>query len=155
MKNLYGIDYCLLFLFALFSTAASAQEYSIPESIIVITSDKKPVQNSQHIRQRLQQTNGTLAIHNLDAVASLEKSFSKNLPTIESEAQAQVHQRMNEYGEQQFETDIIQAYQGLLTALLYDIDRYPVIIFDQAYAIYGMTDLKAALAKYQTARAGQ
>ncbi len=155
MKNLYGTFYCLLFLLGLLSTAASAQEYIIPESIIVITSDKNPIQNSQAIHQLLERTNGTLAIHNLDAVTALEKSFSKNLPTIESEAQPEVHQRMNQYGEQQFETDIIQAYQGLLTALLYEIDRYPVIIFDQAYAIYGMTDLKAALVKYQTARAGK
>lgn len=116
---------------------------------------KSHFKNSQATRQLLERTNGTLVIHNLDTVALLEKSFSKNLPATETEAQAEFNQRMSQYGEQQFETDIIEAYQGLLTALLYEIDRYPVIIFDELYAIYGVTYLKAVLAKYQIARAGQ
>ena len=41
---------------------------------------------------------------------------------------------------------------GLAMALQYGIDRYPAIVFDGQAVIYGVTDLNAALAHYQTWR---
>ena len=132
-----------------------AREIVLPHSIIVITSDKKPIKNSKSVKHRLHQTGGTLSIYNLDAVQLFENRFSQDLPANEEVARKLFEKRMQEYGPKQFEKDIVQAYQGLFSALVYHVDRYPVIIFNKTEAIYGVTDLKEALAKYQAWRLTQ
>jgi integrating conjugative element protein (TIGR03757 family) len=107
------------------------------------------MRNIGYAKHLLQQVNATLEIYNLDEVHSFEDLFSKGLPANEEEARKVFEQRMNAYGAKKFEQEIVQAYQGLFNALVYEVDRYPVIIFNKTDAIYGMTDLKAALFKYQ------
>ncbi len=149
MKKLLPLKILLILTAALFSNSLIAKEAPVPNSIIAITSDKKPIRNIGYAKHLLQQVNGSLEIYNLDAVTSIEQLFSNDLPANEDEARKLFEQRMNAYGVKKFEQEIVSAYQGLFNSLVYEIDRYPVIIFDQTEAIYGVTDLKAALLKYQ------
>jgi integrating conjugative element protein (TIGR03757 family) len=149
MKNLLPPKILFLLTAILFSAFLMAKETPVPNSIIIITSDKKPMRNIGYAKHLLQQVNATLEIYNLDEVHSFEDLFSKGLPANEEEARKVFEQRMNAYGAKKFEQEIVQAYQGLFNALVYEVDRYPVIIFNKTDAIYGMTDLKAALFKYQ------
>jgi len=126
-----------------------AKETMLPHSIIVITSDKKPINNSDDIKYRLDKAGGTLSIYNLDAVQSFENLFSQHLPANEESARVYFEQEMKKYGVLKFEQKIIQAYQGLFTALVYNVDRYPVVIFNKTAAVYGITDLNVALKTYQ------
>lgn len=153
MKNLFAPIF-LLFSVALSSDVLIAKEAPVPDSIIVITSDKKPLSNIDDVKHILQQVGGILEIHNLDAVDSFEQRFSKDLSSNEDEARKLFEQRMSDYGVKKFETEIINAYQGLFNSLVYEVERYPVIIFNKTEAIYGVTDLKAALFKYQSWRLG-
>jgi integrating conjugative element protein (TIGR03757 family) len=41
---------------------------------------------------------------------------------------------------------------GLAKAMQYGINRYPAIVFDGQAVVYGVTDLNAARAHYQTWR---
>lgn len=149
MKQLNRVKIILVLFAFLINGVALAKEVSMPESIIVITSDKKPMNNIDYLTHTLSQVGGTLDIYNLDSVQSFEDSFSQDLPTNEDEARKVFEKRMTQYGAKKFEQDIIKAYKGLLSSLAYGVDRYPVIIFNGTDAIYGMTDLKAALLKYQ------
>jgi len=149
MKNLTPTKIMFITFIFFINSVTLAKEVSIPETIIVITSDKKPMNNIDYLMHVLRQVGGTLEIYNLDNVQSFENSFSQNLPVNEEAARKIFEARMAKYGAKKFEQDIIKAYKGLLSSLAYDVDRYPVIIFDSTDAIYGMTDLKAALVKYQ------
>ncbi|MBX2834840.1 MAG: TIGR03757 family integrating conjugative element protein [Micavibrio sp.] len=155
MKALFPLKTVLLIAILFANEHSLARDIVLPHSIIVITSDKRPIKNSDAVKHRLHQAGGTLAIYNLDAVQSFENIFSKNLPANEEAARKLFEKRMQKYGPKQFEKAIVQAYKGLFSALVYHVDRYPVIIFNKTEAIYGITDLKAALAMYQAWRLTQ
>jgi len=51
---------------------------------------------------------------------------------------------------------LAEAAQGLVRAALhYHLDRYPAIVFDGRYVIYGVTDLALARRIYEAAQAGR
>ncbi len=58
-------------------------------------------------------------------------------------------QRISQIGRLQLDADLRAAYLPLATMMAYDLDRYPVIIFDREAVIYGVTDLAQAVSRYR------
>ena len=46
------------------------------------------------------------------------------------------------------------AATGLAKALQYGVERYPAVVFDGEVAIYGVTDIREVLQRYQQWREG-
>lgn len=120
----------------------------LPRHIIVITANKAPITDSANKAGFLQRQGIPLERYNLDAVDALEARWSKDLPTTESAAKQAFEKRLNAVGKDVFSKELVEAYRGLSTAIQYKIDRYPAVIFDRQWIVYGVTDLEVALHRY-------
>lgn len=108
-------------------------------AITAIASKNTPVTN-----------NGLLTVTYLDleAVNDIESKLSMNLPANKQEAEAMVRQRIHEYGQDKLEQDIREAYTALAFVMRLGIDRYPAIVFDNQFVVYGVTNIADALNRY-------
>ena len=110
-------------------------------TITVITSNTKPVAAF-----------GFNNIHylNLDAVNLFEQELSRDLPSEENKARDIVNSRITTIGQEILHQRLLEAYRAVFTAIEFDVDRYPAIIFDSKFVVYGVTDVGVALQKYYT-----
>ncbi len=145
-KRLYSI----VFLGICLSVRAFAMPTTtLPDSVVAITSDQKPFIDTKHMASLLRRYGKAVTFHNLDEVDALEKQWSEGLPENEARAKKVFEERLSVVGKATFEAQFKQAYAGLIFALHHNIDRYPVIIFDNHYLVYGVTDLSEALDVYR------
>lgn len=131
----------LIFLFSV-GVFVTAPAIAYAQHITVITSNKKPVNT-------IDKPYGyDVRYLNLDAVQSIEKRLAQDLPINEQQALAIVEQRIAQIGQKTLNAELTSAYQAVITALQLGVDRYPAIIIDNQFVIYGMTHLGAALEVY-------
>lgn len=121
----------------------------LPETMIAITSDARPLARTQRVATLLEQHGNSLQVYNLDAVDRFEAAMSRGLPANEAQARHLFASRVRGLGQENFEQRLITAYGGVVKAMQYRIERYPIIIFDQQFTIYGVTNLQIALETYQ------
>ncbi len=104
----------------------------------------EPVAGTKEAHQNIE-----VQIYELDGIQRFEAQISSNLPTDPKQSKQIALQRVQKLDESA--TSAIQnAAVGLAKAMQYGIDRYPVIVFDGAVVVYGLTDLSAAADHYQT-----
>lgn len=132
-------------LIGLFGSEVQAGSNLWPESVLVVTSDKYPVSISGTLKNYVPRE----AILNLDSVSQVEGRLSKGLPANETLATAEFHRRVESIGQAQIESSLRDAYQAVGAAMVYQLDRYPAVIFDERVVVYGLTDLSQALEKYR------
>ena len=120
-----------------------------PQSIVVITSDQRPVSGAESLIVVAASSSLDVQILNLGAVTAIERKLSEGLPADSVQAQALVEQRVVDIGRSNLEAEIRKAYLPLATMMSYGLDRYPVIIFDRSAVIYGVTDLPLAVSQYR------
>ena len=128
---------CLSLAFA----AVAAQAANANPAITVITSGQRPI-NVSGIDPAV------IKVFNLDAVRDIEAQLSRNLPVNEAEALAIARKRIDNIGQSTLNAKLTKAYSGVLTALTLGIDRYPAIVFENRFIVYGITDVAVALQKY-------
>lgn len=126
-------------------TPAFAQFGPYPRHILVITSDALAITGLPAAEPDSPQVD----IYSLDAVGNAEEVLSVLLPADEEQALAMLQQRIAEIGQARLEEDLANAYKALATAMSYDLDRYPAMIFDEEVVIYGLTDVTQATQIYQ------
>lgn len=116
-----------------------------PTSIVAATSERLPFDGVDEL------TNNdiSLEVFNLDSVDSIERELSRGLPADEAQAKKLIQRRIADIGQEKLNQDIREAYLPLSTMVSYGLDRYPVIVFDQEYVIYGVTNLPIALGHYR------
>lgn len=86
--------------------------------------------------------------YRIDALARIVEAASRDLPTDEARARAIASKRL----EAMDRAAAREAARGLALAWLqYRLDRYPAIVFDGRWVVYGMTDLRTALRIYRQA----
>lgn len=121
----------------------------LPQSIVAITSNQRPIQSVNWKSASPSKNNPEITILSLDAVLSIQDQLSEGLPNDETLARASVQRKIAEIGRSKLEDELRTAYLPLGTMMAYDLDRYPVIIFDKQAVIYGMTDLSLAINRYR------
>jgi len=89
-----------------------------------------------------------LQVYRLDGIQSMERTLSDGLPPDVSVAKQIALQRL-QHMDQHSTVQMRQAADGLAKAMHYGIDRFPAIVFNGQAVVYGVTDVKAALAQYQ------
>lgn len=150
------VVYLIIAVGLLFTTTALATPSRVlPERVVVITSTKKPVLDAHNVTSLLRRQGKSVTFHNLDDVDALEAQWSVGLPDNEAKARKDFEERLSVVGVETFEAQFKKAYEGLLLALRHQIDRYPAIIFDDHYVVYGVAELGQALNVYQRYRTGQ
>ena len=117
-----------------------------PGSIVVITSHEHPVVGLSLLASSQR---STVQIYYLDAIDRLEHQLSQSLPADVTKATPLLKTRIADIGPAVFEQQLREAYQPLLLMMKFQLDRYPVIVFDDRAVIYGMTELPKAIQRYQ------
>jgi integrating conjugative element protein (TIGR03757 family) len=92
-------------------------------------------------------------VYTLDAPAMIEAELSATLPVTVDSAESTARQAVQPYWRAQAQ-QLTQAYQGLLKARQYELQKLPAIVFDGQAVVYGVTDLEQALRDYRRWQAG-
>ncbi|EBG5295265.1 TIGR03757 family integrating conjugative element protein [Salmonella enterica subsp. enterica] len=91
----------------------------------------------------------------LDAPDTLQRQLFGELPSDPKQAELAAKAVIQSSGWQQKQQQIGQAYQGVLQAYSLKLAKYPAVVFDDRYVVYGTADVavaEARLAEFQGAR---
>ncbi|ECC3298005.1 TIGR03757 family integrating conjugative element protein [Salmonella enterica subsp. enterica] len=91
----------------------------------------------------------------LDAPDTVQRQLFGELPVDPVQAAQVAKSIIQSPGWQQKQQQITQAYRGVLQAYSLKLVKYPAVVFDDLYVIYGTADVavaEASLAEFQGAR---
>ncbi|VTP17360.1 hypothetical protein PUATCC27989T_05361 [Phytobacter ursingii] len=91
----------------------------------------------------------------LDAPETVQRQLFGELPADPVQAEQVAKTIIQSPDWQQKQQQIIQAYQGVLQAYGLKLVKYPAVVFDDRYVVYGTADIavaEARLAEFQGAR---
>ena len=94
-----------------------------------------------------------ITVYEIDGIQSVERELSLNLPVEPQQSKAMVLQRIQQLdvaGRAQVQHTAL----GLAKAVQYGVDCYPAVVLDGEVAIYGVTDIREVLQRYQQWREG-
>jgi integrating conjugative element protein (TIGR03757 family) len=128
--------------------ASVAQPLPAPSRIEVFLSARAQVET------RAADLEVPVTVYDLDAPAREEARFSQGLPADRDQAMAEAKRRLADISQSE-QDRINSAFDGLLKALQYGLDRYPAIVFDDGQAVVYGTGLEEALGHYRKWRARQ
>lgn len=134
MKSIFG------FVLALATVSFSEADTLSPTQIEVFTDRDFPVTAQGQLN---------VDIYRLDTPGHIEQALSTGLPADPITAKRLATERVRKLASSQ-PKDLKQAFEGLIKARQYRLDRLPAIVFDGGRAVvYGVTDLEAALSHYR------
>ena len=113
-----------------------------PVSIAVFTTGIYPVISS------VPEDGLEIELFDIQDAENLEKRLSVGLPPTEVTARWKINQMIDKEGREHFERRIVRAYQPLMKAIEFRVDRVPAIVFDQKAVVYGVTDMRYAYRMY-------
>jgi integrating conjugative element protein (TIGR03757 family) len=87
----------------------------------------------------------------LDAPARIESELASGLPTDPTQAAAIVQQRLKDGGTE-LQRRLASAYQGVTDAWSLGVTKFPAVVVDRRYVIYGEHDVASALARIEEYR---
>ena len=87
-----------------------------------------------------------VAIYRLDGLAALEAALSVDLPADPEAARAEALRRLGDIDAAQV-AQAREAVEGLVRAAEFGIVRYPAVVIDGRYLIYGVTHVPEALSR--------
>jgi integrating conjugative element protein (TIGR03757 family) len=89
-----------------------------------------------------------VTVYRINGLVEVQDRLSAGLPADATEAARIAAERLD--NEPALNDRLMQAGQGLVLAHLhYRLDRYPAVVIDGAYVIYGVTDLAVARRLYE------
>ncbi|HGA5965071.1 TPA: TIGR03757 family integrating conjugative element protein [Salmonella enterica subsp. enterica serovar Java] len=93
----------------------------------------------------------------LDAPEQLQQSLFGSLTSDPREAERRAQAVIHSAGWQQKQAELAQAYRGLLQAWQMGLEKYPAVVSDDRYVVYGTADAVVAdgLFRSHRAREGQ
>lgn len=144
-----------LILVVIFGNVVQAAQFSeVHLSVIeVFTSSDLPITGKVTINPDSVRSKTDLHIYELDGIQRIEARLSKGLTADPEQAKRVVLQRIQQLDEPA-RTKMQRTAMGLAKAVQYGVVRYPAIMFDGEVVIYGVTDIREALHRYQQWREG-
>ena len=125
--------------------AYAAEQVLLPTQIEMITDHQHPPIGMRKLPKAV-----VFNVYYLDAPNQLEESLSKDLPSDPQAALRIAQQRLQQLSHAQWQQQAEMAFAGVMRALNLGIDRYPALVFDGGDSvIYGVTDVRQALRRYQ------
>ncbi len=89
-----------------------------------------------------------LRVHTLDAIERFEDDLSQGLPADPQQAKRLALGRLQQLSTHN-RTQLQHAATSIATALSYGIKKYPAIVFDGEFVVYGLSDPLRALEHYR------
>ncbi|HGJ5065086.1 TPA: TIGR03757 family integrating conjugative element protein [Salmonella enterica subsp. enterica serovar Muenchen] len=89
----------------------------------------------------------------LDAPEQLQQSLFGSLTSDPKEAEHRAQAVIHSAGWQQKQTELAQAYRGLLQAWQMDLEKYPAVVSDDHFVVYGTSDAVVAEGLFRSHRA--
>jgi integrating conjugative element protein (TIGR03757 family) len=140
------MKWAVALVWALATVSVSAADRPRPTKIEVFTDREAPVAT---------QGFGNVDVYRLDTPARLESALSAGLPADPKRAKRIAWRRVRQAASAQA-APLQHAYEGLVKARAYRLDRLPAIVFDGGRAVvYGVADLEVALSPYREWRQTQ
>ena len=93
-------------------------------------------------------------IHKLDAIKQLEGKLSQGLSADPDKAKRLVLRKLQQLGKVT-RSQLEHSARSLAKAMQYGIEKYPAIVFNGEFVVYGLSDLSAALTHYRHWQAGE
>lgn len=124
-----------------------------PYLIEVFTTADLPVTGETAINRQLDYPEINLQTYELDGIQRFEADLSKGLTADPEQSKFIVLRRIQQLDEST-RTRMQRAAVGLVRAMQYGVSRYPAIVFDGEFAVYGVTDIHEAFLRYQRWRKG-
>ncbi len=124
-----------------------------PRLVEMFTTADSPVNGETALNGQPGYRENEFHVYQLDGIQHIETKLSQGLMADPEQSRRVVLQRF----QQLHEDDRVQIQHtaiGLAKAAQYGVDRYPAIVFDGQIAIYGVTDIREALHRYQQWREG-
>lgn len=137
----------LLIFSLLFSVQALAIE---PNQMVVVVNDEQTqrLEGVGAVTRYFNRKHGSFEIHSLDGVANFENELSKGLSSDSEKAKKQAKEMYEKMGKAAMTKLILKAYKAKMLTLNYQLEKYPAIIFDDKYVVYGEFNLNTALNRY-------
>ena len=95
-----------------------------------------------------------LRVHILDAIENLEDDLSRGLPGDPHQAKRLALARLKQLG-QGTRAQLEHSATSIATALHHGVEKYPAIVLDAEFVVYGLTDPFRALELYRRWRLGE
>ncbi|EOV1811423.1 TIGR03757 family integrating conjugative element protein [Salmonella enterica subsp. diarizonae serovar 18:I,v:z] len=80
----------------------------------------------------------------LDAPEQLQQTLFGSLTSDPGEAERRAQAVIHSAGWQQKQSELAQAYRGLLKAWQLGLEKYPAVVSDDRYVVYGTADVVVA-----------
>ena len=124
-----------------------------PRLVEVFTTTESPVTSEAVLDTKPGYREIEFHVYALDGIQRIETKLSQGLTADPEQSKRVVVQRFQQLHDDD-RAQMQRAAMGLAKAAQYGVDRYPVIVFDGEVTIYGVTDIREALHRYQQWREG-
>ncbi len=91
----------------------------------------------------------------LDEPEQLQQQFFANLPNELGKAEHIAQSILLSPDWKQKEQQLLTAYQGVIEAYQLQLEKYPAVVFDGHYVVYGTADVAQAQRHYELFREGE
>ncbi len=133
-------------------TQAEKRMAMAPTQIEIFTTADQPITGMDTVVQ--QYPDIVLRVHRLDAIKRTEDKLSEKLPADPDKAERLVHMRLQQLGKT-VHRELQHSAMSLAKAVQYGVEKYPAIVIDGEFVIYGLTNLAVALTHYRHWQAGE
>jgi len=123
--------------------------------VIVNDEQKNQLRGIKKVKAFFKHYGGDFQIYSLDDVQHFEDDLSKNLSSNEEKAKKQAAKKLAEMDQAQLGQRAMRAYQAKMLTLKYTLEKYPAIVFNQEFVVYGEFNLKKALYIFKNSRRTQ
>lgn len=123
-----------------------------PTSIEIFTTIDQPISAIDTYVAKHPETD--VRIHKLDAIKQLEGKLSQGLSSDPDKAKRLVLRKLQQLGKET-RSQLEHSARSLAKAVQYGIEKYPAIVFDGEFVVYGLSDLSAALRHYRHWQVGE
>lgn len=117
----------------------SAQAFA---SVVLFTDSQHPIAHAGE--------NARMVL--LDEPEQLQKQFFDNLPNEPENAEHIAQSILLSPDWKQKEQQLLTAYQGVIEAYQLQLEKYPAVVFDGHYVVYGTADVAQAQQHYELFR---
>lgn len=132
----------LLFL-ALIASAVSAESSHEPARIDAFTTSTTVITGIGRLQEHLADT--AINVRRIDGIERIEAMLGSGLSANAEAAERTALSRLKKFGAREREL-LQQSADALVLAWQYDVRRYPAVVFDGRWVIYGVTNLENAYA---------
>jgi integrating conjugative element protein (TIGR03757 family) len=126
-------------------TGAAVAEES-PNRVEIFTASDEPASNWQEVSASLKEAD--VRVYWLDGIHRLEAELSQRLPADAQSAERAVLERLQHLDKDRRDR-VAESALALARAVELGIDRYPAIVIDGQWVLYGLTDLSTAVTLYR------